>query len=70
MAIQRELEAVVAKGILKGELRDGGVIYVDCVNGQLVDSKGINTDLAKNAEDDDLAKNAEETFEDMPAAFE
>merc|ERR1711976_177818 len=57
--IQRELETVVAKGILKGEYTDGDGIFVDCENDQLVVTKAGN-----------FGFDTPEPAEDMSAAFE
>jgi ATP-dependent Clp protease ATP-binding subunit ClpB len=41
-AIQRELETIVARGILKGEFMDGDMIHVDADDTGLVVNKVVN----------------------------
>jgi ATP-dependent Clp protease ATP-binding subunit ClpB len=41
-AIQRELETVVARGILSGEFNDGDTVVVDMIEGRIGVTRAIN----------------------------
>ena len=52
--IQRELETVVARGILRGDFDNGDTIVVDVVNDRLQVTKALDVEVALKEEEDQI----------------
>ena len=52
--IQRELETVVARGILRGDFDNGDTIVVDVANDRLQVTKALDVEITSNEEEDQV----------------
>lgn len=52
--IQRELETVVARGILRGDFDNGDTIVVDVANDRLQVTKALDVEITSKEEEDQV----------------